>query len=292
MKVLVSGATGSQAKPLVFQLLENGYEVFALTRNVEAVDDFKNTTVQLIQGDLEKREDVLRAMKGMDVLAMHIPFFMQNPETAAQNLVDAAKEAAIRKIVWNTAGIILPFDTGNPAYDVRRSTKKLWDESGIDYVTLQPTVYAENLLGPWTAPFVKNENKVTYPVPKDFKIGWLPSTDMAKAMVAAIDKPELIGKSFVISGKETLNGYSLSKAFSEGLEREIEYAAMQPKDFGEILDQIMGEGSGDAVAKEYQAIWDGKANPIMYHDMEDTLKELNIQFTDLRDWVKSFSSLF
>ena len=67
---------------------------------------------------------------------------------------------------------------------------------------------------------------------------------------------------------------------------------MLPEDFGKILDQIMGEGSGEPVAKEYRAIWDGHVAPIMHADMENTLVELGVDFMDLKDWVKSFSFLF
>ena len=147
-------------------------------------------------------------------------------------------------------------------------------------------------MGPWTAPMVKQENKVAYPVPKDFKIGWLPSSDMAKAMVAAIENKSLAGKNFVISGKQTLDGAALKESFSQGLDRSIEYYAMPPKDFGEILDSIMGEGAGDAVAAEYQAIWDGHIQPKMYADMDETLNKLGIEFTDLKDWVRQFNFLF
>ena len=292
MKVLVTGATGSQAKPLVYQLVSKGYEVYALTRNIAEGENFDNASVQLIEGDLLNKEDVLKAMTGMDTLAMHIPFFMQQPEVAGENLVEAAVQAGIQKIVWNTAGLILPVQTGNPAYDVRGRVKALLEESGIDHVILQPTVYAENLLGPWTAPFVKDENRATYPLPLDFKVGWLPSEDMAKAMVAAIRKPEFNGRSLVISGRQTLDGQGLAKAFTEGLGRKIEYSPMLPEDFGKILDQIMGEGSGEPVAKEYRAIWDGHVAPIMHADMENTLVELGVDFMDLKDWVKSFSFLF
>ena len=38
----------------------------------EGAEDFKNTSVQLIEGDLQKREDLIRAMEGIEILAMHI----------------------------------------------------------------------------------------------------------------------------------------------------------------------------------------------------------------------------
>ena len=289
MKILVTGATGSQAKPLVFQLLEKGHEVVAFTRDKEKANDLSDAGTTIFEGDLLVKEEVKNAMKGIDSLALHIPFFMLNPSRAAQNIIEAAKEANINYVVWNTAGMIFSEKTGNPAYDVRLEVQSLLSESGIKHTILQPTVYAENLLGPWTAPMVKKENRVAYPVPANFKIGWLPSSDMAKAMVAALENESLSGSNFIISGKQTLDGNQLQQAFSLGLERGIEYYAMPPKDFGEILDSIMGEGAGDAVAAEYQAIWDGHIQPKMYAEMNQTLDKLGVEFTDLKDWVKQFN---
>ncbi|NRB52029.1 MAG: NmrA family NAD(P)-binding protein [Saprospiraceae bacterium] len=292
MKVLVTGATGSQAKPVVFQLLEKGYEVVAFTRDKEKASDLATAGATIFEGNLADQEDVKKAMQQVDTLALHLPFFMPDPSKAAQSIVEAAKTAKINYIVWNTAGAIFAHKTGNPAYDVRLAVQDLLMESGIRHTILQPTVYAENLLGPWTAPQVKKENRVAYPVPKDFQIGWLPTADMAKAMIAALEKPALAGSNFIISGKNTLDGIQLAQAFSQGLERKIEYYAMPPRDFGHILDTVIGSGAGDAVAAEYQAIWDGQVKPQMYVDMTETLDKLGVEFSDLKDWVKQFQFLF
>ncbi|MEM6347426.1 MAG: NmrA family NAD(P)-binding protein [Bacteroidota bacterium] len=292
MKILVTGATGSQAKPVVLQLLEKGHEVLAFTRDKAKADDLVNAGAMIFEGDLLDKEDVLRAIEQVDSIALHIPFFMPTPHIVGENIIQAAKKVGIQYIVWNTAGAIFSTTTGNPAYDVRVDIQKLLGGSGIKHTILQPTVYAENLLGPWTAPSVKKENKVAYPVPIDFKIGWLPSSDMAKAMVAALENTDLAGNNLIISGKSTMNGTDLEEAFSEGLGREIKYYPMPPKDFGKILNSIMGEGTGDAVAAEYQAIWDGHIQPKMYSDMKETLSKLNIEFTDLKDWVAQFSFIF
>ena len=67
---------------------------------------------------------------------------------------------------------------------------------------------------------------------------------------------------------------------------------MPPRDFGHILDTVIGSGAGDAVAAEYQAIWDGQVKPQMYVDMTETLDKLGVEFSDLKDWVKQFQFLF
>ncbi|MEL6592815.1 MAG: NmrA family NAD(P)-binding protein, partial [Bacteroidota bacterium] len=247
MKVLVTGATGSQAKPVVFELLKHGHEVVAMTRDASKASDLREAGAEIFEGDLLDGAAVKEAVRKVDAIALHVPFFMADPQAAAEQIVTAAVETKIEYIVWNTAGIIAPEKTGNPAYDVRLSLKQLLAESGIAHTILQPTVYAENLLGPWTAPLVQSSNRVAYPVPEAFKMGWLPSSDMAKVMRAALEDPSLAGSEWIISGKQILDGRGLSAAFSQGLGREIQYYAMPPVEFGQILDRIMGKGAGAAV---------------------------------------------
>jgi uncharacterized protein YbjT (DUF2867 family) len=117
-------------------------------------------------------------------------------------------------------------------------------ESGLPFIVIQPSVYAENLLGPWTVPFVKNEKRVAYPTPEEMPIGWIATQDVAALVAEAIFKPELAGSSFLVSGLENLNGKQLAEKFSIGLNETIGYYPMPPKQFGEILDTLYGVRCG------------------------------------------------
>lgn len=292
MKILVTGATGVQAKPVVLQLIQAGHHVRAFTREAAKAADLEEAGAEIYEGDLRNREDIEKALDSMDAMALHLPFFMPQPDEVAKIIVEAARDKSISYIVWNTAGIIPTSPTGNPAYDVRVLTHKLLIESDIPHTILQPTVYAENLLGPWTAPSVKLESKLPYPLPEDYPVSWLPTNDMAKAMVATLAKPQLAGGIFTIGGKQILPGKELQKVFSIGLEREITYHALPPTEFGKVLDSLMGPGSGDSVAKEYQAIWNGNIQPTMHAEMQEVLDILELTFTDMVDWVRQYRFLF
>lgn len=292
MKVLVYGATGSQANPVVSELIKQGHEVRAFSREKNKAAKVLHPKAEIFEGDIQDSKATLAASQGMEAIALHIPTFMADQYQAAQNAIQAAKQANVKLIVWNSAGVILPQKIGNPAQDIRLDIEALLVESRIPTVILQPTVYAENLLGPWTAPFIKEQAKVAYPTPADFEIAWLPSADMAKAMVAALGKPSLAGGRFIISGKQKFSGTQLAQVFAEVLHRPIDYYAMPPKEFGQIIDSIMGPGAGEGIAKDYQAIWDGNANPTMTVEMAETLSNFGIEFMDLADWVKIFATHF
>ena len=194
-RVLVYGATGSQASPIVPELLKRGHTPVVFTRSAKKAQDFIKAGAEVFEGDMLNPADTLAASEGVDAVALLVPFFMQQPHEAGMNAIEAAKTQGVKFIAWNTSGPLPPQKTGNPAHDVRLNLKEALADSGIPHVIFVPTVYAENLLGPWTRPYVQNQDKVAYPVPPDFRHGWLPSADMGKAIAAAIDKQaELAGK--------------------------------------------------------------------------------------------------
>lgn len=292
MNVLVYGATGAQASPTVFELLAQGHHPIVFTRNAAKAEAHRQAGATIFEGDMLNPDDTRRASEGVDAVALLIPFFMGDPHTAGRNAVQAARDAGVKLVVWNTGGPLLPQRVGQPAMDTRLDVRNWLLESGLPHIILQPTVYAENLLGPWTRPFVAERNQVAYPTPPEFVSGWLPSADMGKLVVAALQRPELAHQHFVVSGRDTVNGPQLAEVFSRALGREISYYAMPPQEFGQILDQAFGPGAGTQAAAEYQRIWDGEAKPVMSVDMQPVLEALPVQLMSLEEWVQQHAAAF
>jgi uncharacterized protein YbjT (DUF2867 family) len=84
MKVLVIGATGGSGKAAVAQLLAEGHQVTALVRRADAGLE----GVKVVQGDVMKREDVARAVKGQDAVVVTL----------------GIRENPIRVRLWGTRG--------------------------------------------------------------------------------------------------------------------------------------------------------------------------------------------
>jgi uncharacterized protein YbjT (DUF2867 family) len=165
--------------------------------------------------------------------------------------------------------------------------------SGLPYVVIQPSVYAENLLGPWTAPFVKNQKKVAYPSPEKMPIGWIATQDVAAMVAEAIYQHELAGSVFQVSGLENLTGSQLAEKFSLALNDTITYYPMPPKDFGRILDNIFGPGAGKGAEEMYQQIADTGNYPIMFSNgMETVLEKLPVKMTPMEVWVAQHKAIF
>lgn len=294
LRVLVYGATGSQASPVVHELLRRGHRPVVVTRSAERAAPLASAGAEIAVADMGDRERLVEISQGIDAVALLIPFFVSPADAPAfaRNAVDAAQAAGVRLIVWNTSGALPPARTGNPGMDVRLDTADHLRASGVPHIIIAPTAYAENLLGPWTAPFVARESRVAYPNPPQVRIGWIASADVGALMVAAIERPELAGRTFAVSGLENASGEDLAAAFSEALGRPIDYYPMPPREFGAILDAAYGPGAGDGAAAQYQRAWDTGEFPNMFVDMAPVLAELPVRMRTLREWVAEHAAAF
>lgn len=294
LKVLVYGATGMQARPLVHKLLAAGHEPHILTRHSKKAADLAAAGAKIVLGSLDDAASLRAASEGKDVVALLIPAFLDKPTEAAQygrNAIDAAQAAGVRLLVWNVSGPLVERGL-NALADSRFEVLDYLKASGLPYVVLEPIVYAENLLGPWTAPSVAYQNQVAYPILPTKKVGWLPLGDLASLILAALERPELTGSHFKISGGDALTGPELAQIFSEVLGREITYYTMSPEEMGAILDNAFGPGAGEPVASEYRRQQSDPDPTAHYREMQTVLEKLPVLMTPLREWVAQFSSAF
>ncbi|MEM7800836.1 MAG: NmrA family NAD(P)-binding protein [Chloroflexota bacterium] len=289
MKVLVYGGTGAQAEPVVYELLRKGHTPVVFSRDItkEKPKAMADAGAILFEGDMVSEDDTLSASQGVDGVALLVPTFAKDPIEAGKQAIKSAQAAGVDFIVWNTSGPLFPQETGDAVNDVRFHVYSALKESKIPHVLLEPTLYAENLLGPWTVSGIKAASKIAYPTRPSFQIGWLPQIDMAKAITSALEQPDLAGKHLRISGIDIVDGPQLAHTFTIALERDITFSPMHPREFGKLIDQFIGPGAGDGIVGIYQPIWDGEISPQMYVGMDETLSSLNVEFTPLVDWVKS-----
>ncbi len=292
MKVLVTGATGSQGGAVVWALLEKGHTPYVFTRHPDKAADLVRAGAVIAQGDLEDAASVAAAVAHVDAVAMTIPAFVPNPlliPTYARNLIEAAGE---KYIVYNTSGPVIAHRTGNPGYDIRLDILDRLKQSGAPYVVIQPTAYLENLLGPWTRPNIIARDTLTYPVEVDTPLGWIATRDVAALMVAALERPALAGSHFVVSGVENLTGPELAERFTRGLQRPVAYEAQSLDDFAAALDAAFGPGAGEGGKAGYQFQRDNKDLLTMWVDMTPVLATLPVTMTSVEAWARQFKEAF
>ena len=292
MKVLVYGGSGSQAGPVVTQLLQRGHTPHVLTRSHDKSSDLQTIGAVPVVGDLDDFDCLCAASKEVDAVAFLLPAFLENPDDSfkfGRHAIDAASRAGVEMFVWNTSGEVSDDDS---APNAKLSILRHLQASSLPYLLLEPTTYMENWLGPWTAPSVRDKNLLTYPVLADCKIGWIASDDVGALVVAALERPQLAGNRYPISGIEAPTGPELAATFTEACGREIRYRTLSPEEMGAVLDEAFGAGAGDSVAEMYRQEQNDPDPPRKYHDMTTVLEVLPVTMSTISEWVDTHKKVF
>jgi uncharacterized protein YbjT (DUF2867 family) len=247
---------------------------------------------EVVRGDLHDPSSLQRASQGIERVFLMYPFSAGgNPFEVLGNALQAARDAKVEHLVFNTSGHPPAQATGIPMLDGRIALEQLVQNSGVPTVLLRPGVYMENFLGPWCLPSIQNTNTVTYPHRDAMQVSWIASEDLGSLVVAALERPELAGQAFTIGGPQALTGQAVAEAFSAGLGRDIKYNAISPEAFGATMAQIMGPEAGEGIRQGY-AYSNAQPDDAMAVDMKPVLDVLPVTLTSLTTWVKKHQKLF
>lgn len=296
MKILVFGATGSQQFNVISEGIKKGAEVIAATSSENSFKKLANAGATPVLANLANADKISEIANGVDAIAFMIPVSLPNPFDGLQygkNVIDAAKANGVKKIVWNTSGWLESQKVGSPVDDIKLDVQEYLKSSGVDYVIIEPTIYMENMMGPFCAPFITNEKKLAYPTPEAMPIGWIASRDVSAFVVEAIYNEDLKADNFKISGLENLKGNELASEFSNGTGEEIVYYPQKPQEFGDILKPMVGEAGANSVAAYYENLQNSTEYPSKFNsNMNKVLEKLPVEMTSLSQWASENKGYF
>lgn len=296
MKILVFGATGSQQFNVISEGVKKGAEVIAATSSEKSFEKLAHAGATPVLANLADADKINEITRGVDAIAFMIPVSLPNPFDGlqyAKNVIGAAKANGVKKIVWNTSGWLEAQKVGSPVDDVKLDVLAYLKNSGVDYVIIEPTIYMENMMGPFCAPFISNEQKLAYPTPEAMPIGWIASRDVSAFVVEAIYNADLKADNFKISGLENLKGNDLASAFSNGVGQEIVYYPQKPQEFGDILKPMVGEAGANSVAAYYEMLQNAAEYPSKFNsNMNEVLEKLPVKMTSLEQWASDNKGYF
>lgn len=143
IKCLVTGATGYIGGRLVPRLLERGYAVRALARNPDKLAGVEwRDRIDVVRGDLDDTDSLSAAFDGMDVVYYLVHSmgtsknFVEAEAQSARNVVAAAREAGVKRIVY-LSGLHPSGRDLSPHLRSRAAVGDILIDSGIETVVLQ-----------------------------------------------------------------------------------------------------------------------------------------------------------
>jgi uncharacterized protein YbjT (DUF2867 family) len=193
MKVLIVGASGMLAKPVINLFDKAGYELRLFSRNVEA--SMFDKAYEIVKGNVLQRSDLEKAIGGCD--AIHISLSAVNEALAARIIVDVAKAKPIKLISIITGCTVSEENCWFPMIESKYQAEQAIVNSGIPYLIFRPTWFFESL------DLMIRNGKATMIGKQPNPYRWVAAADYARMVANAYQKPETWNRIFYVFGTES-----------------------------------------------------------------------------------------
>jgi uncharacterized protein YbjT (DUF2867 family) len=229
--ILVTAATAPVGRSIVEQLTAAGRPVRALTR--EPAKAGLPEAAELVAGDLNDPVSLRQAMAGVTTV-----FLLAVVPGFAPDFLAAAKEAGVRRIVFQSSGSVddlagtQPHQVAAFHHDVEQEIRK----SGLEWTFLRLELSAANALQ-WAFDVpaqVKAGDVVRGPYAAAAGAPIHPA-DFAAIAIEALTVDEHAGRSYRVSGPESLTHEQQIKLLGEAIGRPLRYEEISPESAREAM---------------------------------------------------------
>lgn len=297
--ITVVGASGRQGMAQVRQALAAGYDVRALSRQPDPfagakIDGVERVEVRSI--DLYDQESYHEAFEGSDYIFYTHPLQARADRAVLVGHVgQAAAKLGVKRVVWNTSSWIP--DKPGDAFTYAGNTagiNALW-RSGAPGTVFGSVLFMDNLLTNWARPFLVNEGRYVYPHNSELQANWISLDDVAKFMLASLERPDMEGAWLNIGGPERLRGKQVAEILSNTFKKPIAYDPCTPKEFGDYLVRAAGDdmpvearaafSDGIAAFYEYNNSAPTKPFEVDMDHVYERFPELEGKLEPMQDWA-------
>lgn len=304
--VTVFGASGIQGRLQVHELIAQGHKPRAVTRTKDAYADPQYAAVEVVCADYDDPASLDTALAGADAV-LGQPFSMGDENMLVRQmnaLGDALVRNEIPLFVFNTSMWAPRAPCGVRGYDVILEMEQLFDARDLPMICFEPTLFMNNLQGSWIKDQIAQKGLFTYCHKPEMEADWICLEDVARYMVAALDRPDLIGRKIRIGGPERLKAKDVVAVLSEAAGRPVIHEYITPRDFAQGLwdlykDMTEYEANGGNLPRGkseeqyvgdidrfYTFCNDSPLRPFLI-DQEELDRTIKVPRTTMREWART-----
>ena len=292
--VAVFNASSRQGIAQLRQLAAQNFRPIAITRNRAVLEAAGLGDIPSVAADNAAPASLDAALAGVDAVFFQLPL-LETPdrlETFARNVAAAALRAGVQRFIHNST-MWSPDDTcGEAVYDQVRVIERIMEGAGLPLTIFRPTVFMDNWLTAYALPLLRDQHLYRYPHNPEMRFSPISLDDLAKFMVAAIDRPDLIGARLRVAGPETLTPPDVRALLSDAIGAEITYEYQLPADFAADTWENFVKHTGaprDPYVAGFDAFYTfnnhGAEQPFLF-DVTPVLAQLPVKLERFADWAK------
>ncbi|MGC2418166.1 MAG: SDR family oxidoreductase [Candidatus Acidiferrales bacterium] len=253
--ILITGASGNVGREVVKQALTVGLKIRATFQSPDVAAKAPAGLEGVVM-DYAKPETIRPALRGVEKIFLVGPPVRDLPALEA-NFVKEVRAAGRQHIVKLSAlgGRESMFPSGH------RDSEENIEASGLPYTFLRPNGFMQNLVN-YNAGTIGSQNAF-YGCQGNGAVSVVDIRDIAAVAVIVLAATGHEGKSYSLTGGESLTNGQVAEKISRVAGRKISYVDLLPAEFKKaLLSAGMPEWSADALLDLQRFYREGKASPV------------------------------
>ncbi|UNZ20863.1 NAD(P)H-binding protein [Streptomyces sp. 891-h] len=233
--IVVTGATGNIGRTLVERLAAAGQETLALSRRPGPSE--APAGVRYAQADIGDSASMRPVLEGADALFLLLGGELNMRGEPASELLEVARSAGVGRVVLVSSQINRTRPEA-PSHARLREFEAAVRDSGLEFTVLRPAGFASNAFA-WAEP-VRVKRTVFAPF-ADVALPVVDPADIAEIAAAALCEDGHAGRTYELTGPETISPRRQTEAIAEALGEEVAFVELSREEAHAHLAQFMPE---------------------------------------------------
>lgn len=224
-KITVFGATGMLGQPVVKELLEAGFNVTVMVRNLEKARKLLLENVKLLEGDLKNKLDIENALQDAEGIYLNLSVKQNSKENDFQpegegleNVLAVAKNSNIKRLAY-CSSLVHRYQGMNGfdwwVFRLKEKAIKKIKSSGVPYTIFYPSTFMEN--------FDKGEymmgNRLLLAGESKYPMWFISGSDYGKQIARSFQISEAENRDYDVQGLEAFTADEAAKVFAENYQK-------------------------------------------------------------------------
>jgi uncharacterized protein YbjT (DUF2867 family) len=218
-KVLAVGAAGKFAGIVIPELAKRGATIRGLVKNENQVEAVRQRgAAEVAVGDLGNRTSVRSALDGVDSVFFIAPAFLPNEVDVGKGMVEAARQAGVRRFVFSS--VIHPILSALENHAAKAPVEEAILTSGMEYSFLHPTMFFQNYAQGWSR--VVETGVLAEPWSINSRFSRVDYRDVAEVAAIALTEDRLLSGTFELCSEGHLDRRDVAAIIGKVLCRDIQ----------------------------------------------------------------------